>query len=87
MTAISPAVYWRQSKNWPNLLGQTGTVILATTNFALVDINGKKYELMTVPGYQPRLNDKVVCVFRRLSTPTSSGLINYGLKIRLLKSV
>lgn len=85
MTTIHPAAYWRQNKNWKSLLGKTGTVILATPNFALVDIGGQRYELMIVAGDQPKPKDKVICVFRRMSPPTASGLIEYGIKVRLDK--
>ena len=86
MTAFRPPAYWRQNKNWPNLLGKTGTVILAAADFVLVDIGGQRYELMAVAGNQLKPRDKVICVFRRLSLPVPSGLIEYGIKVRLLKS-
>ena len=28
--SISPAKYWRETQNWPKLIGQTGTVVAAT---------------------------------------------------------
>ncbi len=86
MISIPPPVYWRQTKNWKNLLGKIGTVILATTNFVLIDIDGQRYELMTVAGHQLKPKDKAICVFRRLSLPTPSGLIEYGIKAHALKS-
>jgi hypothetical protein len=85
MTSISPPVYWRQTQNWKKLLGKTGTVVLATTNFVLIEIEGKKYELMTTPDCQAKIKDKAVCVFRRLSSPSPSGLIEYGIKAHILK--
>lgn len=30
LISISPAKYWRETRNWPSLLGQTGTIMAAT---------------------------------------------------------
>lgn len=86
MISIPPPVYWRQTKNWQKLLGKIGIVVLSTANFVLIDIEGRRYELMAVAGDQLKPQDKVICVFRRLSLPTPSGLIEYGLKAHALKS-
>lgn len=86
MISIPPPVYWRQTKNWQKLLGKIGIVVLSTANFVLIDIDGQRYELMAVAGDQLKPKDKVICVFRRLSLPTPSGLIEYGIKAHVLKS-
>ena len=82
MSLPRPAPYWRQTKKLPELLGKTGTVIFATTTTVLVEIQSQKYELIPSLDSQLKTGDKIICVFRRLSTPTQSGLIEYGIKVK-----
>jgi hypothetical protein len=40
LISISPAKYWRETRDWPHLLGQTGKVIAATqVQFGLPELN------------------------------------------------
>jgi len=93
---IKPAAYWRKNKEWKNLLGKKGQVIFSTRvrvagmgqkrwipySFALVEIEGKRYEMMGVGNEKLNTGDKIVCVLRRLSEPSPEGLIEYGIKVK-----
>lgn len=81
---LTPAAYWRQSKNWKSLLGKTGTVIYSTNGFALVTINHKRYEIPTVGIIKFAPGDKIICTLRRLPQNSPSGLIGYGIKVKKL---
>ncbi len=83
---INPAAYWRNNKKWKDLLGKEGRVLFSTWisySFVLVEIEGKKYEMMGVGNERIVKGDRVVCVLRRLSEPTKNGLIDYGIKVKL----
>lgn len=93
---INPATYWRRNKEWKKLMGKKGKVLFSTRvrvatmrqekwtpySFVLVDIEGKKYEMMGTGKEELKSGDKIVCVLRRLSEPTRDGLIEYGIKAR-----
>lgn len=90
-----PASYWRASKNWKNLLGKRGTIILATQittpppqlssfapySYGIVDIDGLRQECMGVPGEVLQPGDQVKFVLRRTAQPSARGIIAYGLKV------
>jgi len=96
---INPAAYWRRNKEWKKLLGKKGKVIFSTRvraaaegqekwlpySFVLVDIEGKKYEMMGAGKEELTEGDKIVGVLRRLSEPTRDGLIEYGIKAKKVR--
>jgi len=96
---MNPATYWRRNKEWKMLLGKKGKVLFSTRVrvtterqekwapycFVLVKIEGKRHEMMGAGKEKLREGDKVVCVLRRLSEPTSDGLIEYGIKVKKVK--
>ena len=96
---FNPVNYWRQNKNWSNFVGKTGKVVFATKIevtspelqsflpycFAIVEMDGEKYEFMSEKGANLKKGDKVKFVFRRTSESDSSSLINYGIKLVLKK--
>ena len=85
--SLNPAHYWRENKKWQKLLGKTGEVIFSTWasySFALVEIEGHRYEMGGAGNEKLSRGDRVVCVLRRLSDQTKEGLVNYGLKVKRL---
>ena len=96
MTNTSPMKYWRENKTWSSLLGKKGTVIFSTTihtapellqsyapyPFALVEIGGKKYEFLGIPGEVLTTGDRVECVLRKTANVQSHEVIYYGIKIK-----
>lgn len=96
---IKPAAYWRRNKEWKKLLGEKGKVVFSTRvrvagarqkrwlpySFALVEIKGKRYELMGVGNEPLNAGDKIVCVLRRLSESDPKALIEYGIKVKKIK--
>ena len=54
--SISPAKYWRETQNWPKMIGQTGTVIAATfIQFGLPELVGSSpYWLVLVKNDDPK---------------------------------
>jgi len=100
MTNTSPMKYWRENKNWSFLLGKKGTIIFSTTihtapellqtyapyPFAIVEIEGKKYELLGIPGETLSKGDCVECVLRKTANVQSHEVIYYGIKIKKISS-
>ena len=82
---IKPAEYWRENKKWKLLLGKTGRVIFSTWStysYALVEVDGKKYEMVGVGREKLAKGDKVICVLRRQSKQSSNGLVDYRIKVK-----
>jgi uncharacterized OB-fold protein len=93
--SMNPASYWRASQNWHHLLGKEGVVIAMTTiytppphlaNFApycygIVEVAGKRHEVMGLPEQVLQTGDQVKFVLRRTAQPDSTGIIAYGLKV------
>ncbi len=100
MTNTSPMKYWRENKTWSALLGKKGTVIFSTTihaapellqsfspyPFALVEIDGKKYELLGVPGEIFDPGDHFECVLRKTANVQSHEVIYYGIKMKKIST-
>lgn len=96
MTNTSPMKYWRENKIWSSLLGKKGTIIFSTTihsapeqlysyapyPFALVEIEGKKYEFIGIPGEVLYPGDCVECVLRKTANVQLHEVIYYGIKIK-----
>jgi uncharacterized OB-fold protein len=57
LISISPAKYWRETRVWPQLLGQTGKVIAATeVQFGLPELNhSAPYWLLLVKHDNPKI--------------------------------
>lgn len=94
-----PAYYWRQNKEWQKWLGRTGVVVSATMirvsdnsremmtpyGYAVVDFEGEKHEFMGETSVELKIGDKVGCVLRKTAVAEKSGVIEYGIKIKLQK--
>lgn len=92
---MKPVAYWRQSKDWANWIGKTGTVVASTQirvtspelsefapySFVLVDFGDQRRELMAASGESISAGDDVVCVLRKMATPDATGIIHYGIKV------
>ena len=92
---VSPAKYWRENKKWSDLIGKAGKVIFATEikvsspelqeylpySFAIVEVDGKKYEFMGEKGAKLKRGDKVELALRKNMSVEKSSLINYGIKL------
>ena len=71
---IHPAAYWRESKHWSKLIGQTGQVVASTMirvsspslqayapySLVIVEFADQRRELMGPPGVEFRPGQKVV---------------------------
>ena len=91
---MKPAEYWRKKDSWAGLLLKTATVVQSTHifvppkaqaafapySFLLISIEGKKMELMGVPGQEFKKGDQVRLVLRRIASNSESEPIPYGLK-------
>ena len=96
---IQPAYYWRQNKAWSQWLGKVGMVVSATMirvsddsrsnltpySYAIVDFDGEKHEFMGETNVELQIGDKVECVLRKMAIAEKSGLVEYGIKIKLQK--
>ena len=96
---LNPASYWRHNKNWNNFVGKTGEVIFVTKIevtspefqsflpycFAIVEMDGERYEFMSEKGADLKKGDKVEFVLRKTSESDNASLINYGIKLVLKK--
>ena len=51
-------------------------------SYAVVDFGNFKKELMGVGNEKLEAGDEVECVFRKISTPSHSSLIEYGIKAK-----
>lgn len=92
---VSPAKYWRQNNTWQDFVGKTGKVVIATYirvsspelqdllpySFAIVDIEGQRYEFMGEKGVELKKGDKVELVLRKKMSVSKASLINYGIKM------
>lgn len=56
INSISPAKYWRETQNWPKIIGQTGTIIAATLiQFGLPELSeSSPYWLVLVKNDDPK---------------------------------
>lgn len=94
--SISAPAYTRENKQWRNLVGKTGTVLLATTirvtspehaafapyMYAIVQLDsGEKKAFMVAAQERVKPGDRVRCVLRKLANPSKTGIIRYGVKI------
>lgn len=96
---LNPANYWRKNKNWNNFVGKLGEVVFVTRVevtspelqsflpycFAIVEMDGERYEFMGEKGVELKKGDKVEFAFRKVSDSDNASLINYGIKL-VLKS-
>lgn len=96
---LNPANYWRKNKNWNYFVGKSGEVIFVTKVevtspelqsflpycFAIVEMDGERYEFMGEKGVELKKGDKVEFVFRKVSDSSNASLINYGIKLALKK--
>ncbi len=92
-----PAYYWRQNKEWSKWLGKTGVVVSATMirvseasresmtpySYAIVDFDGEKHEFMGETNVELQIGDKVKCVLRKMAVAEKSGLVEYGIKVKI----
>lgn len=90
-----PAKYWRKNKDWARLLGETGVVIASTAiritspqykqfvpyDLAIINVGSQKLELMACHGQKLTKGDRVRLVLRKAAAGSSSGLIDYQLKL------
>ncbi|OGJ37674.1 MAG: hypothetical protein A2383_04145 [Candidatus Pacebacteria bacterium RIFOXYB1_FULL_39_46] len=97
---MEPAQYWRANKNWSAWIGRQGTVLVSTVvrtsspqqdsfkpfSYLLVDFGKEKKELLGVGHQEFQPGDKVVCVLRKISDPSSRELVTYGIKVKKLES-
>lgn len=90
---------WRENKTKYQNLGKIGKIVAATkittpvTGFtafapywvAVIDLGKEKItsQLVDVPGI-PKKNDQVIGVCRRLKQPDKTGVIEYGIKFKLI---
>ena len=96
---LNPASYWRHNKNWNNFVGKKGKVIFVTKVkvtspelhaylpycFAIVEMDGERYEFMGEKGVDLKKGDKVEFVLRKSGKSDKSSLINYGIKLVKVK--
>lgn len=89
---------WRESKKLYSLLGYIGTIISLTrinssdsslkspTQFfvALAKMENNINLLLPLvsESENPKIGDKIIIVLRRVKTPTKTGIIEYGLKLK-----
>ena len=90
--------YWRENKQWRQLLEKTGTVVIATQiytapetleqwvpySYAIVQIGHVRYELMSVPGENLCTGDTVACVLRKKQITHQKDVIFYCIKVKKL---
>lgn len=88
--------YWRENKAWQELLGKTGVVVRTTSiktapsalqlyapySYAIVEIDGKQHECMSVSGELLEAGDHVQCVLRKTTATLPHEIIFYGIKIK-----
>lgn len=93
--STNPASYWRASKQWSQLLGKEGKIVLATVietppphltsvapySYGIVEVDGLRQECMGLPGEVLLPGDSVKFVLRRAAEPNAKGIIAYGLKV------
>ena len=91
---ITSPKYKRKQKNW-HLLGKIGKVVSSTLirvssqefskytpySFVIVEFEGKKFSLMSIPHCELKDGQDVKFVCRRLCEPSSSSIIDYGVKV------
>ncbi|HUV47145.1 MAG TPA: hypothetical protein VMW29_03355 [Candidatus Bathyarchaeia archaeon] len=95
----SPIVYWRERKKEYRFLDRVGKLVSFTKIFnppagfepwpyysAIAEFrNGlKKTGQLVLEGKKPKIGGKVLGVIRRIGLQDKSGIINYGIKFKLL---
>lgn len=96
---ISPVKIWRRQKEIRSLIGQRGKVFSWTKIFissscfkkfapyyvVLVKLaNGNQAVGQLVGNQEPKMNDKVEGIIRKVREGTKDGVIAYGIKFRLI---
>lgn len=96
---ISPVKIWRRQKETRNLIGQQGKIISWTKVFissscfkkfapyyvVLVKLDNSSRAVGQLVGDQePKINDRVEGIIRKVREGTKDGVIAYGIKFKLL---
>ena len=97
---ITAPLYSRNNREWHRWLGRQGRVVastmvraaapvqqsLAPYSYVLVDFGDEKRSFMGVGQQKLAAGDQVECVWRKLGVASAAGIINYGIKVRLVPS-
>lgn len=94
----NPIINWRNQQNRYQNLGKTGTIISFTKvyqpprNFGklpyyigVIELKNKRVTAqLVIENKLPKIGDKVKAVLRIIGQPSKEGIINYGVKFKVL---